>query len=159
MLPETATRCFEKAGFFTGEVTASVENMNDQQDLQNCMNEAAFSNCNAEDYINIDRDVQTEPDTMDIDALVQNFRGSKIEIEEEEEEEEGENDIVLEEEKCRVKTHQDAVKSLKELQEFAVQRNDSDMLGVISQAKVFVESQAAKRVNCVQKTLLDYWKK
>jgi hypothetical protein len=33
------------------------------------------------------------------------------------------------------------------------------MLGVIPQAKVFVESQAAKRVNCVQKTLLDYWKK
>jgi hypothetical protein len=33
------------------------------------------------------------------------------------------------------------------------------MLGVISQAKVFVESQAAKRVNCVQKTLLGYWKK
>jgi hypothetical protein len=33
------------------------------------------------------------------------------------------------------------------------------MLGVISQAKVFVESQVAKRVNCVQKTLLDYWKK
>jgi hypothetical protein len=25
--------------------------------------------------------------------------------------------------------------------------------------KLFVESQAAKRVNCVQKTLLDYWKK
>jgi Fe-S cluster assembly iron-binding protein IscA len=47
----------------------------------------------------------------------------------------------------------------KELQEFAAQQNDSDMLGVISQAKVFVESQAAKRVNCVQKTLLDYWKK
>ena len=66
---------------------------------------------------------------------------------------------MLEEEKCRVKTYQDAVKSLKELQEFAIQRNDSDMLGVvISQAKVFVESQAAKRVNCMQKTLLDYWK-
>jgi hypothetical protein len=66
---------------------------------------------------------------------------------------------VLEEEKCRVKTYQDAVKSLKELQEFAVQRNDSDMLGVISQAKVFVGSQAAKRVNCVRKTLLGYRKK
>jgi hypothetical protein len=50
-----------------GKVTASTENENDQQDLQNCMNEAAFSNCNAEDYINIDKDVQTEPDTMDID--------------------------------------------------------------------------------------------
>jgi hypothetical protein len=63
------------------------------------------------------------------------------------------------EENCRVKTHQDTVKSLKELQEFAVQRNDSDMLGVISQAKVFIESEVTKRVNCVQKTLLDYWKK
>ena len=34
LLPETVTRCFEKAGFFTGEVTASVENENDQQDLK-----------------------------------------------------------------------------------------------------------------------------
>jgi hypothetical protein len=42
---------------------------------------------------------------------------------------------VIEEEKCRVKTYQDSVKSLKELQEFAVQRNDSDILSVISQAK------------------------
>jgi hypothetical protein len=117
------------------------------------MNEAAFSNCNDEDYINVDKDVQTEPDTMDIDALVQNFKESPKEGEEEEEEEE-ENDIVLEEEKWRLKTDQYAVKSLKELQEFAIQRNDSDMLGVISQAKVFVESQVAKRV-----TLLDYWKK
>jgi len=122
------------------------------------MNEAAFSNCNTEDYINIHKDVQAEPDTVDIDALVQNFRESQKEREKEEEEEDEENDIVLEDEKCRVKTHQDAVKSLKELQEFAVQRNESDMLGVISQAKVFVESQVAKRVNCVQKTLLDYWK-
>ena len=77
LLPETVTRCFEKAGSFTGEVTASVENKNDQQDLQNCMNEAAFSNCNAEDYVNINKDVQTEPNTRDIDGLVQNFRESK----------------------------------------------------------------------------------
>ena len=84
------TRSFEK-GFFTVEVTARVENENDQQELQNCMNEAAFSNCNAEDYIYIDKYVQTEPDTMDIDALVQNFRESQKEREEEEEE----NDIVL----------------------------------------------------------------
>jgi hypothetical protein len=47
------------------------------------LNEAAFSNCNAEDYINTDKDVQTEPDTMDIDALVQNFRESRKESEEE----------------------------------------------------------------------------
>jgi hypothetical protein len=73
---------------------------------------------------------------MDIDALVQNFRESQKEGEEEEEEvEEGdENDTVLEGEKCCVKTYQDAVKSLKELQEFAVQQTDSDMLSVISQS-------------------------
>jgi hypothetical protein len=88
-----------------------------------------------------------------------NFRESQKEREEEEEEVEEENDIVLEEEKCRVKTRREVVKSLKELQEFAVQRNYSEMLDVISLSKVFVESQAAKRVNCVQKTLLDYWKK
>ena len=39
MLPETAIRYFEKAGFLMGEVTACVENENDQQELQNCMNE------------------------------------------------------------------------------------------------------------------------
>jgi hypothetical protein len=50
------------------------------------MNETAFSNCNAEDYINIDKDVQREPDTMDIDALFQNFRDSRKGREEEEEE-------------------------------------------------------------------------
>jgi hypothetical protein len=123
------------------------------------MNEAAFSNCSAEDYIKLDKNVQTETDIMDIDVLVQNFHESQKEREEEEEEEKEVNDIVLEEEKCRVKTYQDAVKSLKVMQGFAVQRNDSDMIGVISGAKVFVESQAGKRVNCVQKTLLDYWKK
>jgi len=33
LLRETMTRCFKKQDFFTGEVTASVENENDQQDL------------------------------------------------------------------------------------------------------------------------------
>jgi hypothetical protein len=54
-------KVFRKRRRFIGEVTASVENENDRQELQNCMNEAAFSNCNAEGCINIDRDVQTEP--------------------------------------------------------------------------------------------------
>jgi uncharacterized surface protein with fasciclin (FAS1) repeats len=106
------------------------------------MTEAAFSNCSAEDYISTDKDVQTEPDTMNIHALVQNFREGRKGRQDEEKEEE--NDTVTEEEKCSVKTYQDADKSLKELQEFAVQRNDSDMLSTISQAKVFVETQAAK---------------
>jgi hypothetical protein len=39
------------------------------------MNEAAFSNCSGEDYISIDKNVQTH--TMDINAVVQNFRESQ----------------------------------------------------------------------------------
>jgi hypothetical protein len=50
--------------------------------------------------------VQTEPDTMDIDALVQNFRESKKEWEkEEEEDDEVENDIVLEDEMWKLKIY------------------------------------------------------
>jgi hypothetical protein len=66
---------------------------------------------------------------------------------------------VIEEEMCRMTTYQDLVKSLKELHEFVIQSNDSDMLSVISQAKVSVESQAVKRENCVQKTLLELQQK
>jgi hypothetical protein len=52
--------------------------------------------------------VQTEPDTRDIYALVQNFKESQKGGEEEEEQKE-------EEEKCRGKTYVDAVKISKEL--------------------------------------------
>jgi hypothetical protein len=34
------------------------------------MNEAAFSSCNAEDYISMDKYMQTQPDTIDIDAFI-----------------------------------------------------------------------------------------
>jgi hypothetical protein len=65
---------------------------------------------------------------------------------------------VTEEEKCIVKTYQDAVKSLMELQESALQQNNSDIVSVISQAKVCVcvEIRTAKRVNCVHNTLLKF---
>jgi hypothetical protein len=47
------------------------------------MNEAAFSNCNAEGYINTNKDVRTESDTLGIDALIQNFSESQKGREEE----------------------------------------------------------------------------
>jgi hypothetical protein len=34
LLPETTIKCFEISGISMGEVTAYVENENDQQDLQ-----------------------------------------------------------------------------------------------------------------------------
>jgi hypothetical protein len=80
---------------------------------------------------------------MDINALVQNFRESQKGRE-----------VEVEEEKCRMKTYRDAVKSLEELQEFTIQWNDSDMFSVIAQGNVSVESRAARRVNCMQKSSL-----
>nr|CAD7447311.1 unnamed protein product [Timema bartmani] len=61
LLPETVTRCFENAGVSMNEATACIENENYQQDIQNCMNEAAFNNCNGEDYINIDNNLGYPP--------------------------------------------------------------------------------------------------
>jgi hypothetical protein len=69
------TERFGKAGFAMGEHTSSAEIENNQQDLQNCMNEAAFSICNAED-MNKGKGMQTEPDTMHTYALAQNFKES-----------------------------------------------------------------------------------
>jgi hypothetical protein len=50
------------------------------------MNEAAFSNSSTEDFINIDEDMHTVSDTVDIDALVQNCRESQKGRDKEEEE-------------------------------------------------------------------------
>jgi ribonucleotide reductase beta subunit family protein with ferritin-like domain len=58
------------------------------------MNEAAFSNCSAEGYINRDKDMHTDPGPVDINELLKNFR---------EEREEEESDTVMEEQTCRVK--------------------------------------------------------
>jgi hypothetical protein len=57
---------------------------------------------------------------------------------------------VIEGEKCRVKTYQDAVKSLKELQESDAQWNDSDMLSVCGKSG----SQESK---LHANTLLEVW--
>jgi hypothetical protein len=62
---------------------------------------------------------------------------------------------VIEEEKYRVKTYKDDIRGIKELQEFAVQRKDSDMLSVISQAKVlFSRCLVEDRGPCV---VLEQW--
>jgi hypothetical protein len=91
---------------------------------------------------------------MNTDALLQNFRENwKLRDEGEEEEK-----MTLWYKKKSVgwRLKQDAIKTLKELQDFAIQQNHSDMLSVIFQNKVFVESQAAKRVNCWQNTLFEF---
>jgi hypothetical protein len=56
--------------------TAGADSENGQRDLQNCMNEAAFSNCSAEGYSNRDKGVHTDPGPVDIDELLKNSRES-----------------------------------------------------------------------------------
>jgi hypothetical protein len=105
--------------------------------------------CNV-DGINIVKDVSAEPDTMDIDTLILNFKG----VVKGERKRKRKIMLYRRKTKCRVKKYRPAVKSLKELQEFAVQRNDSNTLSVISQAKVLVKIRVAKSVNRVQKLYL-----
>jgi hypothetical protein len=74
------------------------------QDLEKCINEAAFSNHNAEDYINIDNDEHTETDTMDIDGCISSdfIESQKGNEEEEENDEEEKIYIVIERNKDTV---------------------------------------------------------
>jgi CO dehydrogenase/acetyl-CoA synthase beta subunit len=70
---------------------------------KNCANEKIKREFKKTVNEDVNEIVRTEPDTTDIDALVQTFREIQ-KGEEEEEEEEMENDIGIEEERCRVKT-------------------------------------------------------
>jgi hypothetical protein len=58
-----------------------------------------------------------------------------------------------------VKTYSDALKHLKDLENFALTRNDSDLLETIFRARMMTEKHAYKSTGYIQKTLFNYWKK
>ena len=112
--------------------------------------------CDAEDYVNVDNDLQTEADVKGIDELVENHKRSQEKNNDanDSDEEEVEEEIA----KCPLKTYQDALKYIKELQEFSLKHNDSDLLNVICRAHMIAETQAANKIH-VQKTILYFWQK
>jgi hypothetical protein len=70
----------------------------------------------AEDYVNIDVNVKTEANLNNINQFIEDHQQAEAQDQELESEEES-----------SVKTYSDALKHLKDLENFALTRNDSDL--------------------------------
>jgi hypothetical protein len=136
-------------------VNEDVEiNSSNTENLQESLNHANFGNIRAEDYVNIDRGVATETDLNDINQFIEDYYQA----------EEQDQELELEEEESpitesSVKTYSVALKHLKDLENFVLTRNDSDLFGTISRARRVTENHAYKSTSYSQKTLFNYWKK
>jgi hypothetical protein len=99
-----------------GRYNDDVEmNSNNIKSLQQALNHANFSNIRAEDYVNIDMEVATEADLNDINLFTDDHQQA----------EEQDQELQLEEEESlitelSVKTYNDALKHLKDLENFAL---------------------------------------
>jgi hypothetical protein len=151
--PETVKSCFQKAKFMLGGNEDVEINSNNTKSLQEALNHANFSNIRAEDYVNIDVDVTTEADLNDINHFIEDHQQAEEQYQELESEEES---PIAE---SSVKTYSDALKHLKDLENFALTRNDSDLFETIFRARMMTEKYAYKSTGYIQKTLFNYWKK
>jgi hypothetical protein len=107
----------------------------------------------AEDYVNIDVDVKTEADLNNINQSIEDHQ--QAEAQDQELESEEESPIA----ESGVKTYSGALKHLKDLENFALTRNDSDLLETIFRTRMMTENHAYKSTVYIQKTLFNYWKK
>jgi hypothetical protein len=84
-------------------------------------------------------------------------------IEDHQQAEEQDQELELEKEspiaESSVKMYSDALKHLKDLENFALIRNDSDLFETIFRARMITEKHAYKSTGYIQKTLFNYWKK
>jgi hypothetical protein len=58
--PQTVQLCFQKAKFSTSDLNEKETNENNIQDAQEPLNQATYENVAAEDYLNIDAEIETE---------------------------------------------------------------------------------------------------
>jgi hypothetical protein len=58
--PQTVQRCFQKAKFYTSDLNEKETHGNNIQDLQESLNQDTYENIAAEDYLNIDAEIETE---------------------------------------------------------------------------------------------------
>jgi hypothetical protein len=126
---------------------ANCINSNNTENLQEALNRANFGNIMAEDY------VKTEADLNNINQFIED--NQQAEAQDQELESEEESPIA----ESSVKTYSDAIKHLKDLENFALTRNDSDLFETIFRARRMTENHAYKLTGYIQKTLFNYWKK
>jgi hypothetical protein len=128
-------------------------NSNNTENLQEALNHANFGNIKAEDYVNIDVDITTETDLNDINHFINDHQ----QAEEQDQELESEEESPIAE--SSVKMYSAALKHLKDLENFALTRNYSDLFETIFRARMMTEKHAYKSTGYIQKTLFNYWKK
>jgi hypothetical protein len=93
-------------------------NENIIQDLQESLNQATYENIAAEDYVNIDAEIETEAAIEETDDVIENHRrGMEEKDDEKEEEEEGSSQEPIVE--CKLKSYCSALKNIREQQEFS----------------------------------------
>jgi hypothetical protein len=97
-------------------------NSSNTKNLQEALNHAHFGNIRPEDYVSIDMDVATEADLNDINQFIEGHQQAQ-EQDQELESEEKESPIT----ELSVKTYSDALKHLKDLENFVLIHNDSDL--------------------------------
>jgi replicative superfamily II helicase len=133
--PETVkSSCFQKEKFILGGNENVEINSNDTENLQEALNHANFGNIRAEDYVNIDVDATTEADLNDINHFIEDHQ----QAEEQDQELESEEESPIAE--SSVKTYSDALKHLKDLENFALTRNDSDLFETIFRVRMMTEA-------------------
>jgi cell shape-determining protein MreC len=102
----------------------------------------------AEDYVNIEADLNY------INLFIEDHQQAEDQDQELESEEE-ESPIT----ESSVKMYSNALKHLKDLENFALTRSDSNMFETISRARVMTENCAYKSTSYIPKTLFNYRKK
>jgi hypothetical protein len=112
MSPQRVQRCFQKAKFCRSDLNEKETNENNIHGLQESLNQATYENVAAEDYLNIDAEIETEAAIEETEDILENHRQGKEEkYDEKEEEEEGgfSQEPIVE---CKLKSYRSALKTL-----------------------------------------------
>jgi hypothetical protein len=133
-------------------------NENKIQDLQESLDQATYENVAAEDHLNIDAEIETEAAMEETNDIIENHREGEEEKDDEKEEEEEEGSSQEPIVECKLKSYRSALKNTRELQEFSLNQNNSELFDTICRARILIENHASMSKTYVQKTLLHYWK-
>jgi hypothetical protein len=137
--PQTVQRCFQEVKFSTSDLNEKETNENNIQDLQESLNQATYENVTAEDYLNIDAEIETEAAIEETDDIIENHRQGKEEKDDEKDEGSSQEPIV----ECKLKSHRSALKNIRELQEFSLHQNNSELFDTICRARILIENHAS----------------
>jgi hypothetical protein len=75
--PQTAQRCFQKAGLSTNELTYDKTDDSNTQKLHESLNQATYKNVTEEDYLNFNTEIETEADVKEIEKFNDSHQNSK----------------------------------------------------------------------------------